>query len=169
MPHTSAFRLARFWNATVIAAAMLVVPTVAFGEAPFAPDTSFLKEQPYLKMKRKVDLRGVPSQADLDVIKESINSIVFFFVNTIARDVSTERMTYITTNAGAQRLRLPPLQLVGGGRYYTEKMYDWKVTGDSTITVTASFQDAVKRAASPYTDTFIFVKEDGRWKFDRHP
>jgi len=148
---------------------MLVVPVVAIGQAPSALDTGFLKEQPYSRTKRHVDLTGVTSEADLDVIKDGINPIVFFFVSTIAADVPIWRMTLMATNAGAQRLRLPPLEPNARSRYYTERMYDWKVTGDSTITVTASFQHPVKKVASPYTDTFIFVKEDGKWKFDRHP
>ncbi|MCX7173069.1 MAG: hypothetical protein NT159_03890 [Proteobacteria bacterium] len=169
MLHTSTFRLSRFWNATALATAMLVVPVVASGQALFAPDTSFLKEQPYRKIKQRVDLTGVASQADLDVIKDGINPIVLFFAHLNLKDIPPERMFHIATHAGAQRLRLPPLELVGGGRYYPEKMYDWKVTGDSTITVTASFQDPIKKAASPYTDTFVFVKGDGKWQFDRHP
>lgn len=165
--HTSTFRLSHFWNATVLATVMLVVPVVAVGQAPPALDTSFLKEQPFLKMKRGVDLSGVTSKVDIGVIKDGINPILFFFANIAQNVVPTERMTQIATLAGTQRLRLPPWDVSGIGRYYAAKEYDWKVTGDSMITVTARFQDPIKPSLT-YTDSFVFVKEKSVWKFDRH-
>lgn len=156
-----------FWKTVVFAVVLLATPLTVVAQAPTALDTRFLKEQPYRKMKQMVDLSGVTKETDLAVIKDGINPILFFFANITQESISTERMSQIATSAGAQRLRLPPLQSSGRGRYGQAEKFNWKVTGDSMITVTARSHDMIRRSLT-YTDTYIFVKENGEWKFDRH-
>ena len=155
------------WKTVVFAVFLLALPLTVVAQAPTALDTRFLKEQPYRKMKQRVDLSGVTKETDLAVIKEGINPIMFFLGALAQEDVPVQKVMKIATSAGAQRLRLPPLQGSGRQRYTPREKFNWKVTGDSMITVTVRFHDMI-RPALTYTDTYIFLKEHGEWKFDRY-
>ena len=166
--HLPEFQRRDFCKAIVLGMALLSAPLTAVAQIPNSLDTSFLKEQPYRKLKQRVDLSSVTSESDLAVIRDGINPIMFFFANLGYITIPPQHMIKITTSAGAHRLRLPPVDSRrSNGRFASKEKFNWKVTGDSMITVTANFRDKHGKS-TPYTDSYIFVKENGVWKFDRH-
>lgn len=138
-------------------------------------DLSFLKENPYRKQKIGVDLSTIQTAEDLEVVKEAVNPIVWFF-STLSLGHDLNSLSAKLTEGASQRLRFPPLMNLHNpspnsvaekrSRVIHKNQYDWTVVDKNTIAVTCSF--GFFDLKGDYIDRFVFVKDKGVWKFDRH-
>ncbi len=131
-------------------------------------DISFLLEDPYLKQKLGCDLDSVMSAEDMYFIRGAINPIILF-VMRVSDDLPSGKPTPVVMTAyGSDQLRLPPKDNRGSvpQRYGHLREFDWEVRGPTEIAVTIDF--GMIRGHPLYTDRFVFIKEGGIWKFDRH-
>lgn len=131
-------------------------------------DISFLLEAPYLKQKLGCDLDSVMSAEDMYFIRDAINPIILFVMRVSDDLPSGKAAPLVRTAGGHDRLRRPPKDDRDSmpQRYGHLREFDWEVRGPTEIAVTVDF--GMIRGHPLYTDRFVFIKEDGTWKFDRH-
>jgi hypothetical protein len=132
-------------------------------------DYSFLKENPWRKQKLGVDLSGIKTEKDLTVVRSGINDIVVFIHRLSSAVPGNQNQSESFTADGQAHLRLPPTATAPGRdavRLFPIKKYDWEVVDDSQIAVTVDF--GLIREKTLYSDRFVFMNSNGRWRFDRH-
>lgn len=151
----------------VVLQAVLLAPLLCGApvmSAP-APDLGFLKEQPFRKSKQAIDTSSITTDHDARVIKEAITPVMRLMVAlsyanlppTVDRDVLTEQ--------GRRALRQPPLRN-DKKRLSVNHMGNWKVCGENTLSFSAVYVDLFRK--NPWQANFLFVKEDGAWRFHDH-
>jgi hypothetical protein len=166
----------KFWTRTacaLFALSMTGVPpkleaNTVQNMPPSALDTSFLREEPLRKQKLAVDLSAITQAEHMQTVREAINPIVQFISRLSALPPRAANPPSAFTDGAVFRLRLPPKIKTPGHemRLSHIRKYDWVVSGNSTISFTVDF--GLIRAKPEYTDRFVFVRENGAWKFDRH-
>jgi hypothetical protein len=129
---------------------------------------SFLKQNPWRKQKLAVDLDSIQSREEMKIIEAALNDIIQF-VAMVSNDPPSGRAVPLAlTSSGRTNLRRPPIDTARSmpQRFSHIREYDWNVRGAREIAVTVDFGIVPGRPV--YTDRFVFIKEDGSWKFDRH-
>lgn len=131
-------------------------------------DTSFLHRNPWRKQKLSVDLDNVHTAEDMKIIEASLDEIIKFVAMVSNDPPSGVPVPLAVTSAGRTNLRRPPIDQSRSmpQRFSHIREYDWDVRGAGEIALTADFGIVPGRPV--YTDRFVFIKEDGAWKFDRH-
>lgn len=131
-------------------------------------DISFLNRNPWRKQKLSVDLDNVRTSKDMKIIEASLDDIIKF-VGMVSNDPPSGRAVPLdVTNAGRTNLRRPPVDKSRSmpQRFSHIREYDWDVHSASEIALTVDF--GIVPGHPVYTDRFVFIKEHGAWKFDRH-
>lgn len=131
-------------------------------------DISFLSQNPWRKQKLNVNLDNVPTKEEMKIVEASLDDIIKF-VAFISSDPPSGRATPLAvTVSGATNLRRPPVDPSSSTRqrFFHLREYDWAVLGTSEIALTVDFGTLARKTT--YTDRFVFKKENGSWKFDRH-
>lgn len=133
-----------------------------------ALDTSFLKEGPWRKQMLGVDLSGITMPQHMMIVRGAISQIITFIARLSAVPPMTSNPPSSFTDGALFRLRLPPKveNIQRQMRLFRLREYDWAVINDTTIAFTVDF--GMVRANPEYTDRFVFILENGAWKFDRH-
>ena len=131
-------------------------------------DISFLHDNPWRKQKINVDLDAIQSKEQMKIISAAINEIIYFIAMVSNDPPSGQPVPLALTIAGRSNLRRPPVDTSRSmpQRFSHIREYDWDVRNGSEIALTADFGIVPNHPV--YTDRFVFVKENGRWKFDRH-
>lgn len=131
-------------------------------------DTSFLSSNPWRKQKLNVDLNNILTIEEMKIVEASIDDIIKF-VAMVSNDPPSGRASPLAvTRSGAKNLRRPPVDPSSSTRqrFFHLREYDWEVRGAHEIALTVNFGTLTRKTA--YTDRFVFKKENGVWKFDRH-
>ncbi|MGK5038002.1 hypothetical protein [Janthinobacterium sp. LB3P118] len=129
-------------------------------------DFRFMKEPPNRKIKNRVDLSAIKTAEDLAVVKEAINAVMDFFqVYSQVRATPSSFFALATSN-GIKHMRFPP-KIDNLNYYISKKMWNWVVHDPQTIFLTVDFR-GMPPDTGVHRDTFVFVKRDGVWLFDRH-
>ncbi|MGK5020833.1 hypothetical protein [Janthinobacterium sp. LB2P10] len=131
-----------------------------------ALDFSFMKEPPNRKIKNRVDLSAIKTAEDLAVVKEAINPVMDFFqVYSQVRAIPSSFSALATSN-GIKQMRFPP-KIDHLNYYISKKMWNWAVHDPQTIFLSVDFR-GMPPDNGAHRETFVFVKRDGAWLFDRH-
>ncbi|MGK5043459.1 hypothetical protein ACQ4WQ_24295 [Janthinobacterium sp. GB1R12] len=131
-----------------------------------ALDFGFMKEPPNRKIKNRVDLSEIKTAEDLAVVKESINQVMDFFQVYSQVRATQASFSALATSNGIKQMRFPP-KIDNINYYISKKMWNWVVHDSQTISLTVDFR-GMPPDAGVHRDTFVFVKRDGIWLFDRH-
>jgi hypothetical protein len=188
------FALALFlWGALLLLAPPRALAQPAAGtQAPpaFKPDAGFLKDDPHRKTKQVVRLTGVKSEAELAIVRGAINDVIGFvrlfgitgsnLGNAKLSSVSPEELEKIkaarvtwdafarmSTPRGRQSMPIEP-----ASGHMTMAMDEWAVESDSALSVRTdfrmtSFELKMVKDPVPQVHRLHFVKQDGKWLFDR--
>lgn len=131
-------------------------------------DISFLNKNPLRKQKLNVNLDTVRTAEEMKVIEDSLDDIIKFIAFVSNDPPSGRAAPLAVTVSGATNLRRPPVDPSSSAhqRFFHLREYDWEVLGTSEIALTVDFGTLARKTT--YTDRFVFKKENGSWKFDRH-
>lgn len=128
-------------------------------------DTRFLSEQPYRKTKQRVDVSGISNAADMLIFRSAVNDIMRFVYMITMISPKTEYLERNATKAGQGRLKLPPIRHGGVTRLVANKISYIKVVDNATIVLDIDYHWG---GQPQYQSTFVFIKTESGWKFDRH-
>jgi len=129
-------------------------------------DFSFMKEPPNRKIKNRADLSAIKTAEDLAVVKEAINPVMDFFQVYSQVRATPSSFSALATSNGIKHMRFPP-KIDNLNYYISKKMWNWVVHDPQTIFLTVDFR-GMPPDTGVHRDTFVFVKRDGVWLFDRH-
>jgi hypothetical protein len=145
----------------------VVTPMSVFAQNNTALNSDFLKQQPYKKGKQAVDLSNIKNHEDMLIVKESINDVMRAITLLAYTEKNIPALKEITTSEGFERLEFPPVQNKSN-RFISNKINNWKIINPSTLSFDVEFRDLLKEKPA-YHSSFVFVKTEHGWKFDRHP
>jgi hypothetical protein len=131
-----------------------------------ALDFSFMKEPPDRKIKNRVDLSAIKTAEDLAVVKDAINPVMDFFQVYSQVRATPSSFSALASSDGIKQMRFPP-KIDHLNYYISKKIWNWVVHDPQTIFLTVDFR-GMPPDTGVHRDTFVFVKRDGVWLFDRH-
>ncbi len=125
----------------------------------------FLKEQPFKKVKQRIDVSCIKSKKSLEILEEAIYPILQIVLISSSPNPSIETINNATTDNGAKNLKYPYLDSYGN-RYIYEKIVIKKVEDDQ-IDVDMYFIDLLGKQKLQKFEQ-IYIKKNGKWGFDRY-
>jgi hypothetical protein len=125
----------------------------------------FLKEEPYRKVKQRVDVSSVKNERDLAVVSDAIDTIMKFVVSMSFTKTTRLMASDLMTEHGRSVLNMPPIRNEFK-RYSMYSINNWKICGDDALSFDATYSDLLQRDF--WSEKYMFVKMSGAWRFDDH-
>ena len=140
-----------------------------------AADLAFLRAEPARKQKQKVATDGIQTRGEAVVLESAVVDVIRFSNSLSMWKIpgNYEKVMSRATKRGIELLQWPPKY--GADKSVplgSSRISGWKISSSSELSVRVDYGDMDSNGGLKWppivTWRMVFVKEDGRWKFDRY-
>jgi len=146
-------------------AALAILLQACVSAAPGTTDPRFLREEPYRKVKQRVDVSSVKNGHDMAVVGDAVDTIMRFVVSMAFTKTTRLMSSDMMTRQGRSVLKMPPVRNEFN-RYSMYSINNWKICGEDALSFDATYSDLLRRDF--WSEKYLFVKTAGVWRFDDH-
>lgn len=140
-----------------------------------AKDLDFLRSDPFRKQKQVIESSGVQTRGEAKVLESAVADVLRFCGGLALWQHQGNRDTVLSgaTERGAAMLQWPPKYGANKIVPLSPMQYsNWRIVSNSQISVRVDFgdmgPDGLLQRPPIASWRMIFLKVDGKWKFDRY-